>query len=314
MDDPIHMVTFARVVEANSFAAAAKRLGVTTSVASKHVAKLEKSLGARLLNRSTRKLSLTEAGEAFYEHCARLIVELEASEQSIAQIETELRGSLRVSAPPSMVAMHIAPALAEFRRRHPQLELEFDLSNRVIDFSEEGYDMALRVTRQPSPDLLSRALAPLRICVVASPEYLRTHGVPEHPEQLAGHECLLFSLEDDPTTWTFHDSAGRAVRTKVRGAFRSNVMEPLHKMAVHGLGIAQLPSYMVGGDVEHGRLVQLFREWDSYRGASVFAVWPQHRRDSRKVRLFVEFLVERFGEEEAYWDRALRLRGHESAA
>jgi len=308
------MVTFARVVEANSFAAAAKRLGVTTSVASKHVAKLEKSLGARLLNRSTRKLSLTEAGEAFYEHCARLIVELEAAEQSIAQVETELRGSLRVSAPPSMVAMHIAPALAEFRRRHPQLELEFDLSNRVIDFSEEGYDMALRVTRQPSPDLLSRALAPLHICVVASPEYLRTHGVPEHPEQLAGHECLLFSLEDDPTTWTFHDGAGRAVRIKVRGAFRSNVMEPLHKMAVHGLGIALLPSYMVGGDVEHGRLVQLFREWDSYRGASVFAVWPTHRRDSRKVRLFVEFLVERFGEEEAYWDRALRLHGIETEA
>lgn len=309
MDDPVHMVTFARVVEANSFAAAAKRLGVTTSVASKHVAKLEKSLGARLLNRSTRKLSLTEAGEAFYEHCVRLIAELEASEQSLARIETEPRGSLRVSAPPSMVAMHIAPALAEFRRRYPQLELEFDLGNRVVDFSEEGYDMALRVTRQPSPDLLSRALAPLRICVVAAPEYLRAHGVPEHPEQLADHECLLFSLDDDPTVWTFHDSVGHALRLKVRGAFRSNVMEPLHKMAVHGLGIAQLPSYMVGGDVEHGRLVQLFRDWDSYRGASVFAVWPPHRRDSRKVRLFVEFLVERFGEEEAYWDRALRLRG-----
>lgn len=304
------MVTFARVVEANSFAAAAKRMGVTTSVASKHIAKLEQSLGARLLNRSTRKLSLTEAGEAFYEHCARLIVELEAAEQSLAQIETELRGSLRVSAPPSMVAMHIAPALAEFRRRYPQLELEFDLSNRVIDFSEESYDMALRVTRQPAADLLSRPLAPMQICVVASPDYLRQHGVPKQPEQLTDHECLLFSLEDDPTQWTFYDAAGRPERVKVRGAFRSNVMEPLHKMAVHGLGIAQLPSYMVGEDVRRGRLVQLFRDWVTFRGASVFAVWPQHRRDSRKVRLFVEFLVERFGEEEAYWDRALRQHAH----
>lgn len=282
-------------------------------MASKHVAKLEQSLGARLLNRSTRKLSLTEAGEAFYEHCARLIGELEAAGQSLARIETELRGSLRVSAPPSMVAMHIAPALAEFRRRHPQLELEFDLGNRVIDFSEEGYDMALRVTRQPSPDLLSRALAPLRMCVVASPEYLRERGLPSQPGQLDGHECLLFSLEADPTQWTFEDGDGRALSVKVRGAFRSNVMEPLHKMALHGLGVAQLPSFMVGEDVKRGRLVHLFAQWSIYRGAAIYAVWPPHRRDSRKVRLFVEFLVERFGEEETYWDRALRQRAEGAA-
>lgn len=306
MDDPIHMVTFARVVEANSFAAAARRLGVSTSVASKHVAKLERSLGARLLNRSTRKLSLTEAGETFYEHCARLIGELEAAEQSLAGVEADVRGALRVSAPPSMVAMHIAPALAEFRRRHPRLELEFDLGNRVIDFSEEGYDMALRVTRQPSPDLLWRALAPLNMCVVAAPTYLRERGVPAQPGQLDGHECLLFSLDADPTEWMFEDGDGRAVRVKVRGAFRSNVMEPLHKMALHGLGVARLPSFMVGEDVKRGRLVNLFDQWSLYRGASIYAVWPPHRRESRKVRLFVEFLVERFGEQEAYWDRALR--------
>src|SRR5690606_11160417 len=126
MDDPIQMVTFARVVEAGSLALEARRLEVSTSVASKHVAKLEQSLGARLLNRSTRKLSLTEAGEVLYAHCARLILELEGTEQSLAQTQTELRGVLRVSVPPSMVALHIAPTLAEFRRRHPQLELEFD--------------------------------------------------------------------------------------------------------------------------------------------------------------------------------------------
>lgn len=310
MDDPIHMVTFARVVEANSFAAAAKRLGVTTSVASKHVAKLEKSLGARLLNRSTRKLSLTEAGSAFYAHCERLISELEAAEQALAETASELRGQLRVSAPPSMVAIHIAPALAEFRRRYPQLELEFDLSNRVIDFSEEGYDLALRVTRQPAPDLISRALAPLNIVVVASPEYLRRHGTPREPAELAQHECLLFSLEPEPTLWDFHKADGTRVSVAMRGAFRSNVMEPLHKMALHGLGIAELPSYMVGEDVHRGRLVRLLPEWNSYAGAHIYAVWPTHRRDSRKVRLFVEFLAEQFGEE-PYWDRAMR---HEDAA
>lgn len=307
MDDPIHMVTFARVVEANSFAVAARRLGVTTSVASKHVAKLEHSLGARLLHRSTRKLSLTEAGEAFYAHCARLIEELEASEQAIARTQDELRGALRVSVPPSMMAMHIAPTLAEFRRRHPLLELEFDLTNRVVDFSEEGYDMALRVTRRPAPELLSQRLAPLNLCVVAAPDYLRDRGVPHHPTDLGRHECLLFSLDPDPNVWELRPPDGGTTEpVRVRGAFRSNVMEPLHAMAMHGLGIAQLPSYMIGEDVRRGRLVHLLRGWNGYDGGAVFAVWPPHRRDSRKVKLFVEFLLDQFGEE-PYWDRALRL-------
>lgn len=300
------MVTFARVVEAHSFAAAAKRLGVTTSVASKHVAKLEKSLGARLLHRSTRKLSLTEAGSALYEHCARLIEELEASDQAIADAQSELRGALRLSAPPSMVSMHIAPALGEFRRRHPNLELEIDLSNRVIDFSEEGFDMALRVTRQPAPpELCSRLLAPLNVRLVAAPEYLRAHRTPQHPSELSEHECLLFSLDEDPTQWGFRSPAGERLNVAVNGAFRSNVMEPLHKMVLHGLGIAQLPTYMIGEDVRRGRLVHLLPDWRGYEGAQIFAVWPQHRRDSRKVRLFVEFLAEQFGED-PYWDRALR--------
>jgi len=306
------MVTFARVVEANSFAVAARRLGVTTSVASKHVAKLEQSLGARLLHRSTRKLSLTEAGEAFYPHCARLIEELSASEQAIARTQDELRGVLRVSVPPSMMSMHIAPTLAEFRRRHPLLELEFDLTNRVVDFSEEGFDMALRVTRRPAPDLIAQRLAPLNLCVVAAPEYLRDRGVPHHPADLDRHECLLFSLDPDPNVWELRPpDGGTPERMRVRGAFRSNVMEPLHKMALHGLGIAQLPSYMIGEDVRRGRLVRLLRGWNGYDGGALFAVWPLHRRDSRKVTLFVEFLLEQFGEE-PYWDRALRL--HDASA
>jgi DNA-binding transcriptional LysR family regulator len=301
------MVTFARVVEANSFAVAARRLGVTTSVASKHVAKLEQSLGARLLHRSTRKLSLTEAGEAFYAHCARLIEELEASEQAIARTQAELRGTLRMSVPPSMMSMHIAPTIAEFRRRHPQLELEFDLTNRVVDFSEEGYDMALRVTRRPAPELVSRRLAMLNLCLVASPDYVRERGVPRVPADLASHECLLFSLEADPTVWDLRPpDGGIPERVRVRGAFRSNVMEPLHKMALHGLGIAQLPSYMIGEDVRRGRLEVLLPGWRGFDGGALFAVWPPHRRDSRKVHVFVEFLLDQFGEE-PYWDRALRL-------
>lgn len=307
------MVTFARVVEANSFADAARRLGVTTSVASKHVAKLEQSLGARLLHRSTRKLSLTEAGEAFYPHCARLIEELEASEQAIAKTQAELRGTLRVSVPPSMMAMHIAPTIAELRRRHPLLELEFDLTNRVVDFSEEGCDLALRVTRRPAPELVARRLAMLNLCLVASPDYVRDKGAVTQPADLSHHECLLFSLDDDPNVWELRPpDGGASERVRVRGAFRSNVMEPLHKMALHGLGVALLPSYMIGEDVRRGRLVHLLRGWIGFDGGALFAVWPPHRRDSRKVHVFVEFLLEQFGEE-PYWERALRLHAAEAS-
>lgn len=305
MDDATHMLTFASVVDAKGFAAAGKRLGLSASVVSKHVAKLEKSLGARLLNRSTRKLSLTEAGENVYEHCARLAAQLEAAEQSVAAVDTVLRGQLRVSAPPSMMAMHIAPVLGQFRQLHLNLELEFDLSNAVVDFSEAGFDMALRVTRQPASELISRLLAPLNTCVVAAPSYLEKYGRPETPAELSDHECLLFSPEPDGQNWVFNGGDEQRINVPVKGSFLSNVMEPMQKMAVHGMGVARLPSFMIWDDIHSGRLVQLLPDYSSFQGMNIFAVWPQHRRDSAKVREFVAFLRAHFGEE-PYWDRALR--------
>lgn len=308
MDDPTHMVTFARVVEASGFAEGARRLGLSTSVASKHVAKLEQSLGARLLNRSTRTLSLTEAGQAFYAHCMRLVEELDAAEQSIANLSADPQGLLRVSAPPSITSLHVAPALAEFRRRYPRLDLEFDLSGRVVDFSEEGYDLALRVTTAPGAGLRGRPLAPLKIGVVAAPAYLRQRGTPQQPEALSQHECLLLSLDSDPNRWAL-ESQGRRVEVSVQGALRCNVMEPLHRMALQGLGVARLPSFMTGQDVRDGRLVHLLRGWRQAHDARLWAVWPAPRDAVPKVRLFVNFLAEQFGEE-PYWDRALREGAH----
>lgn len=299
-----HMLTFARVVEANSFGAGARRLGLTTSVASKHVAKLEKSLGARLLNRSTRKLSLTEAGSTFYAYCTRLVDEIEAAQEAIADLQIEPSGSLRISGPPSMVAMHVAPLLGEFRRRFPLVELELDLTNRVVDLAEEGFDLALRVTREPASSLLSRRLTPIRMGTFAAPEYLRRHGTPQQPQDLADHECLLFSIDGETEDWLLKRD-GQTQHVRVRGNFRSNVMEPLHAMARHAIGIVRLPNYMVGEDVARGHLVPLLRDWASFDGTHIFAVWPAARRNSRKLHLFVDLLVEHFGEE-PYWDRQMR--------
>ena len=308
MDDVTHMVTFARVVEARGFAAAAKRLGVSASVASKHVDKLERSLGARLLNRSTRKLSLTEAGANLYPHCARLAQTLDAAELAVAETSGELNGVLRVSAPPSMMALHIVPILGAFRKDNPRLELEFDLGNHVVDFSDTKFDLALRVTHQPSPELHSRPLAPLRIRTVASPSYLKRHGTPAHPDELAQHECLLFSLDPDPYNWTFHTAEGTTCTVPVTGHLRSNVMEPLRQMALHGQGIARLPSFMVGQDINCGELLALLEGWHSFEDTHIFAVWPRQRDESRKVSVFVDFLAKHFGDP-PYWEQPIEPGG-----
>lgn len=309
MDDPDqlvgYMLTFARVVEANSFGAAARRLGLSASVATKHVAKLEQGLGARLLNRNTRTLSLTEAGSALYAHCQRMIEHLESSDVALAETQAEVRGSLRISGPPSMVAMHVAPLLAQFRRRHPLIELELDLSNRIVDLAEEGYDLALRVTRDPAPGLHWRALAPLHVGTFASPDYLRRHAPPQDPDDLSAHECLLFSIDGQTEDWVLARGDQRR-SVHVHGSFRSNVMEPLRAMALHGLGVVRLPHFIVGADVAAGQLVPLLRDWHSFDGTHIYAVWPAHRRDSRKRQLFVDLLAEHFGIDEPYWERQLR--------
>lgn len=302
MDDAIHMVTFACVVEARSFAAAAKRLGVSASVASKHVDKLERSLGARLLNRSTRKLSLTEAGANLYPHCARLAQTLDAAELAVAETSDQLNGVLRVSAPPSMMALHIVPVIAAFREQHPHLELEFDLGNHVVDFAETRFDLGIRVTRQPAAELRSLALAPLRICAVASPAYLNRQGTPLHPNELAKHECLMFSLEHDPSRWEFHQADGTVCAVPVGGHLRSNVMEPIRQMALQGQGIARLPSFMVGQDIDRGDLVALLGDWNCFEETHIFAVWPKQRSRSTKVSVFVDFLAKHFGDP-PYWDK-----------
>jgi DNA-binding transcriptional LysR family regulator len=298
-----HMVTFAHVVKAGSFAAAARRLGMSTSVTSKHVAKLEKQLGARLLNRSTRRLSLTEVGAAYFEHCARIVEEIESSGRVIEGLQAKPCGLLRVTAPPSFVTLHLIPMLAEFRQRYPDIDLEFDVSNRVIDLALEGFDLALRVTRSPADNMIARKLAHLRVVLCASPAYLKARGEPRHADELAGHDCLLFSLADPEPQWRFR-AQGKVIQVAILAAFRANATDPLHQLALGGMGIAQLPSYMVADDIRHQRLVQLLPEIQPENESDLYAVYLPHRYVAPKLRVFVDFLMERIGPV-PYWDTAL---------
>lgn len=306
MEHLSHMVTFARVVQAGSFAGAARRLGVATSVTSKHVAKLEKKLGARLLNRSTRQLSLTEVGAAYYGHCSRILEEIDNSTQVIEQLQARPRGLLRVTAPPSLVTQHLVPMLAEFRQRYPEVDLEFDVSNRVADLAQEGFDLALRVTRNPAPNFIARKLARLRVVLCAAPAYLKARGTPRQLADLGMHDCLVFSLADPEPVWHFR-SGEQTVTVPIRAAFRANAVDPLYQLALGGMGIAQLPSFVVGDDIRQQRLVQLLPGYAPESESDLYAVYLPHRYVAPKLRAFVEFLVERIGPE-PYWDAALQVQ------
>jgi len=298
MEDLAYMVTFARVVKAGSFAGAARRLGVTSSVASKHVAKLEQALGVRLLNRSTRKLSMTEAGAAYYEHCARIVEEVENSKTAIAQLQAAPRGQLRVTAPVTFANTRLGPILREFFTRYPDIQIDLNASNRVIDLAEDGFDVAIRIARTLPPNVVARELRRVRWHLCGSPEYLEREGVPSHPANLTRHNCLTFPVPGAAMEWRFV-RAGERVTVPVHGSLQSNMVEALHDLVLNGTGLTLLPGYIAGKDIREGKLRAVLEDWEIEAGSSLYAVYLPTRYLAPKVRVFVDFLVEKFGTKQA---------------
>ncbi|WP_370309538.1 LysR family transcriptional regulator [Sinimarinibacterium flocculans] len=300
MDDLNHVLTFARVAQAGSFAAAAERLGIAPSVASKHVAKLERALGARLLQRSTRKLSLTEAGRAYYEHCARIVEELEQSRAAVASLQAEPGGRLRVTCINSFAGWVIAPMLPAFFERYPKIALEIVTSDRMIDLAEEGFDLALRITGSPQPNLVARRITEVRFLVVGTPEYFARYGMPETPSDLARHNCLGFPLSVAEHVWRF-TRGGEQVAVNVGGSLDINNVDALRYNALAGVGVALLPSFAVGKYLRDGRLVAPLPDWRGFNESTLYAAYLPNRYGSPKLRAFVDFLVETIGDP-PYWD------------
>jgi DNA-binding transcriptional LysR family regulator len=296
MEDLAYMVTFARVVKSGSFAGAARRLKVSTSVASKHVAKLEKTLGVRLLNRSTRKLSLTEAGAAYYEHCARIVEEVENSQRAIAQLQAAPRGLLRVTAPITFANSRLGPVLRDFFQRHPEIQIELNATNRVVDLAEEGYDVAIRIARALPPNVVARRLRPVRWHLCGSAEYLEREGAPVHPSNLTRHNCLIFPTLLQNGVWHFIRGRDR-IEVPVQGNLQANTVEALHDLALAGMGLTLLPGYMAGVDIKEQRLIPVLADWEIESGSDLYAVHLPSRYMAPKLRVFVDFLVERFGTE-----------------
>jgi DNA-binding transcriptional LysR family regulator len=300
---------FVAVARTGSFARAAEKLGLSRAMVSKHIQALEARLGARLLNRTTRQVSLTEAGRNFQQRAERLLAELEDAEGDAAQEADTPRGTLRISAPVSFGVTHVAPALAAFLAAHPGLRGDLALNDRVVDVVEEGFDLAVRIGRLPDSMLIARRLAVARLAVIASPGYLSRHGRPTQPEDLVGHNCLTYAYAASRDEWRFVGKNG-ARSVAVQGSLRANNGDALREAVLGDLGIALLPTFLCGDDIRRGRVQCLLDGWPPEE-IYVHAVYPPGRHVAAKVRQFVDFLVERFGPEPPWdaWMKAAPARG-----
>jgi DNA-binding transcriptional LysR family regulator len=294
------MAIFAHVVEERSFSAAARRLGLSKSMVSKEVTKLEHNLGARLLNRTTRKLSLTEIGAAFYESCARILQEAREAELLVGRLHAEPRGVLRLTAPVAFGTLHVAPALPQFLAQYPDVRIDLTIGDRQLDLADEGLDLAIRIARVLPENLVARRLAPINRVVCAAPAYFERHGTPRRPQDLSRHNCLVYTHANPDSQWRFRSEEGEAVVT-VKGNLTLNDDEALWQATLGGLGIALLPTFIVGNDLQSGRLQAVLTEHVPTE-RNLHALYLPNRHLSAKVRVFIDFLVARFSPE-PYWDR-----------
>jgi DNA-binding transcriptional LysR family regulator len=304
MDNLAAMAIFVRVVEDKGFSSAAQALGLSKSAVSKHVAALENRLGVRLLNRTTRRLSLTDAGTAYFERAQKIVAEAEEADREVAMHQTTPRGQLRVNAPMSFGVRHIAPAIPEFQAKHPEVLIDLTLNDRMVDLVDEGYDLAVRITRLADSSLVARKLAPFRRVICASPGYFRQHARPVRPQDLKNHNCLIYTLTASPEEWRLQGAQG-VETVRVTGNLRCNNGDVLREALLAGVGIAPMPTFLVGDDLRSGKLEAVLMEWSDSQ-ASINAVYPHGRLLQPKVRAFIDFLAARFGPN-PYWEDKLSI-------
>ena len=294
LKDLTSLRVFARVVELQSFSEVARRSGVTPATISKHVSSLEGQLGARLVNRTTRRLFITEAGQRLYEHCIRIMQELDQAEAEVAEVRGEPAGPLRVTAPMLFGLLRIAPRLPEFARQYPKVSIDLDLSVEKIDLFQERIDVAVRIAETVDPGLVAFRLAPYRRVFCASPAYLAAHGTPRTPEDLAQHNCLISRGAALNASWPVQ--RGNAIEpVRVNGNLVANHGEVVRAIALAGLGIMMTARLQVEEDLRAKRLVEVLAGY-APENRAIYAVLPRQGSLSPKVRAFVDFLKECCGD------------------
>ena len=280
--------TFVDVADAGGVSSAARRLGVSKSIVSRRLFRLEAELGVQLLARTTRGAALTEAGVTFREHAARVCAEIDTALETIMPAG-ELRGRLRIAAPLSLGPTHLAPVFAEMARRHPMLHVHASYSDHFVDIIGEGFDCAIRVGYLSDSNLIARRVGPVHGKLVASPDYIREHGTPETPDELLAHQALMQGTE----TWQFIDG-DKTIAIHPQGRFKADNGTALAAAAVAGLGIAWLPDHLIEGYLDSGSLVPVMTRYP-VPTAGMFVVRPPGEHSTRKVRVLTELLIEHFG-------------------
>ena len=300
MDSLSDIAVFVRVVECGSFTAAAERLDISKSVVSKYVTRLEDQLGARLLNRTTRRLSLTEVGRVFYERSRVGLADIEDAQAEVSRLQSEPRGTLRINAPMSFGILHIAPALPEFQELYPDVTVDMNLDDRKVDVIGGGFDVSVRISELPDSSLVARRLGPCRHAIVAAPAYLERCGTPRTPEELLDHNIITYRYQESSLEWHFQAPDNKTTSVTVSGSMKMNNSLALREALLEGAGITRTPTFVVGKDIQEGRLVPVLRDYEIFE-VTIFLVYPQRRHLSPKVRAFVDFMAKRVTET-PYWD------------
>jgi DNA-binding transcriptional LysR family regulator len=293
MDILTCMRAFATVVETASFTGAGERLDMSKAMVSKYVGVLEDHLGTRLLNRTTRRLSLTESGQVYYERCLQIIADVAEAEQAAGQLTAIPRGTLKIAMPVSFGTIKIGPLITEYIRQYPEVNLDIALADRKVDLIEEGYDLAIRIGSLPESGLIARKLAVDRTAICATPAYLKQHGTPQKPEDLRRHACLNYTYSSSGDEWYLkNDQEERVVPTS--GPIKANNGDMLRLAALSGSGIIWQPRFIVEDDLQTGRLVEVLTNYSTVE-LGIYAIYPSRKHLSAKVRTFVDFLVDKLG-------------------
>lgn len=283
-----HMSYFVEVVKAKSFRGATEALGMPNSTLSRKIGELEKTIGLRLLHRTTRKIELTEAGQIYYDRCRRIVDEARLAHEQLGTILANPEGLLRISLPADLAIVVLSPIICQFSERYPGISFDFDLTPRNVDLVSEPFDLAIRMGVLPDSGLIARKLGSLPRCLYASPQYLATKGVPATPEELSEHECLVMRPEKT-TTWHLHNDEER-VSIKPSGRFQMNSIGMMRRLAAMGMGVAMLPELIVEEDIKRNALIRVLAPFEA-DAVTVYAL-TETRLLPAKVQVFIEFIRE----------------------
>jgi DNA-binding transcriptional LysR family regulator len=296
MDRLTSLTAFVRVVDSGGFSAAGRRLNMSTTMVSNHVQALEDRLGARLLHRTTRKVSLTEVGKAYYDRCTQILADLEQADDVAGALQSTLRGTLRIYTATHIVPF-LSPVVAGFLSSYPDVKVDLTMGERAIDLIDEGFDIAVRLTPPPDSSLIVRSLATWRHVLCCSHDYLEKHGRPQQLSELSGHNCVRHAMYPYENEWHFTDRKGAPASVRVSGNLITNSGETLRMATLQGVGICLAAGFLVHDDLESGRLVRLLSEYRPVE-FSMNAVYPHRHHLSVKVRTFIDLLAQHSAEQQ----------------